>query len=430
MTGKKSSFLSPFNIYHLVITLLTALVFSFTWPFFKYGEPSPQHYFKNDFMFLYVLARIVTSPQYKQIYDADLQLAISNEILAPLHEDTPFCFPYPPYAFMFCAPLGFMPFHLAYRVHQIVTLLFGAGIFVWLYKKVTEWSAGQLLVLLQSALIAFPVFLGVTGGQYHLFFFALFALFFYGLASKKELPAGVGLALSSMKLQYAPMFGLILLMNRKWKAIGACFATLALLLVASGLWFGFDNIVNYPKILLFTETSKTLTGIYPENHICIRGLFLRIMPEKLAHTSTTLMYIGALAGCAWMWLKGRGKGDLVFGWGLAIATLANLVFALHVQFQDCLYLALAIPFTINGAQREMMRMNVLQHGAFWYRAWCVMLAAFPFTSWLQPMFDISKYGRTLILALNMILLFIAIWCWKIAMKTANARIAAVSNASK
>jgi Glycosyltransferase family 87 len=398
--------------------LLGTIVISICFRFLAPNAPSfDSNWFDNDFICPYAVCRVILSEEQPRIYDLKTQSDMVNRIKYPLKDAKPILFQYPPFAYIFFVPFAIFPFHLAYRIFQGVTLVFGCCTFAFVYKRFTGWNYKQLYLLLAASLFAFPVWLGFLGGQYHWFFLGVLSLYYCGLLNSRQELAGISLAISSIKLQYMPLNVLATFLLGYKKALVCGALGLLILLCLSGFAFGFENVIDYPKALLHSETGKDVTGVFPQNQICVRGLFVRLLPDHQSAWAAEICYLGALAAGSLVAVVSKTKPYLVKGWALTVVLFLQLVFALHVQFQDCLYIALIVPLTISTKQRDLF---VSTKAKTAYYLWIAAILCYPFITWMQPFFDINIYGRLLILVLNFCLLCAAFVCWWFALKSTSA----------
>ena len=139
-----------------------------------------------------------------------------------------FVFSYPPHSFLVLAPLGALPFKLAVSIWTLFNL---ACIAVATRLICREWNI--IAAALFSPAVLTMVIFGHFGGM-----LALAAIFVLLRGKTQPVLAGICLALTSMKPQFAVVLGVVLLCSGYWRTLFWSIPAGILLLSASLAVFG------------------------------------------------------------------------------------------------------------------------------------------------------------------------------------------------
>jgi len=189
----------------------------------------------GDFAGYYVAARVGWSHGWAGIYEGDLYPAAQQALIASRG-----VFGNLPFAAWAALPLAALPFHLA----DVLWSLLLAALFLatWLAVTRTNALSWEHVLLLLSALVAFPVLFAFHAANLVLVVAALLALHWRLLRSGHPVLAGVALGLAFIKPQDVVLLPLVLLLSGRWKTAAACGAVAAVLATALVLALGGDGL--------------------------------------------------------------------------------------------------------------------------------------------------------------------------------------------
>ncbi len=223
---------------------------------------------------------------------------------------------YPPTTLMLLAPLGRLPYWLAYGLWDCVTLLF------WLsaVRRILPGRAGW------SVAVALPAtFLNGMFGQMG---FLTAGLLGWGLTLLAERPvlAGTALGLLTIKPHFGLLLPLALICGGHWRAIAAAATTALALGIASLLLFG---PAPWAAFLAHAGQGGALMESGAVPWVLMPTLFpaLRLLglSPPLAYAAQAAAALAAAVAVGWAWRR-RGPADLKAA-VLCLATLLALPFA-------------------------------------------------------------------------------------------------------
>jgi len=209
------------------------------------------------------------------------------------------------------------------------------------------------------------------------------SLFFYCFFAKRNIGCGIALAISILKLQYAPFLLIPLIVAKRWLA--ACIAGLVvLLLTACAL------VLMGPQILLsyFHAVIKVeATDPYLATMICLKGLLSYILPEPSLSALSMLGMIAGIISCTCIWKYSICRSLETQLWAASFTISIALLASLHTQNYDLLLLTVAAALTIPklGSRKPYRRLS--SPLLIWY----ILLTSFPIISWLLTRITFHGY---------------------------------------
>ena len=119
-----------------------------------------------------------------------------------------------------------------------------------------------------------------------------------------------------------------------------------------------------------------------------------------------------------VWLRTKHSAGVgASRWAFALTILLNLVFALHCQVYDCLWLSIAAVLTISKEELKLMRANPLSNMA--YFVWLAILFSYPFSTWFALITTLGHNFKMLVFATNAVLLTAGTVCWRASLVSEN-----------
>jgi hypothetical protein len=182
----------------------------------------------NDFFGLWSFAKFLIVNPASEIYNNSILLGFQMDLGA-----CPKCllpFAYPPFFLFWIFPLGLLSYYFAYALWSISTLSF---YFVASLYKSECWYAAFLSLFAPATVISFAT------GQTGLLSSALIVGGFRLVASRPIL-SGTLFGLASFKPQLGILIPIALISARLWRTVAAAAMTIAVLVLASGVAFGWS----------------------------------------------------------------------------------------------------------------------------------------------------------------------------------------------
>lgn len=330
------------------------------------------------------------------IYDPDVQSAEFARIVAPVVAELPFFVQSPPTLFVFCMPIALLPTNTAWLTWATLGFT-GAIASVYAVFHKDARSRFSLAFAIIATLGSFPMWVSIQLGQTSLFQFAALTAFWLLLMKKRNLAAGLASIFLLVKVQYLPFIVACGLATGKLRyAAGLAIAT-AVAAVVSILVVGWDNCVEWPRIILHAETTTRFSGVEPYVQQNIRGMLFFIMggDTPVVHKIVFALCFITAAALVFLWLKMPHVSQKLttsasetssgfersFQVCAAISTMVMLIFSPHTHAHDyllftlpCLWLWTATQeFLDEGASNSDKKLAIMIRR---------LILAYPCLSWL------------------------------------------------
>ncbi|MBI1250470.1 MAG: DUF2029 domain-containing protein [Alphaproteobacteria bacterium] len=267
--------------------------------------------------------------------DGDAALAYDPMHIIEAHRlavpgvETFYLWHYPPTYFLLTAPLGAMPYLLAFAMF--------VGASLWAWKPVALAAAPDKRAL--WAIAALPAgLICLMHGQNGFLTAALVggALL---LLDKRPYLAGVLIGILVIKPHLAVLFPIALLAIGQWRAIASAAATAAALIAMSILAFGLEPwrafIENLPLVKGYVDSGWLPWGMMPTTYVFARSLDLSPQIAQILHGAV------ALAAAAAVWIAWR-RTAASFESRAAVFAAASLLISPYLFYYDLVLMGLVI----------------------------------------------------------------------------------------
>jgi len=327
----------------------------------------------SDYRAYRMAGRMVLSGERDRFYDLDVQFAhqtaewpeltLRRELLS---------FLYPPFVAAVMAPIAALPLERGYliwtAVEVVVLLVLLAN---WLAALPVASAAGRRFAAV-LCLTYVPVGLTLIHGQLS-FVLALAALLTWReLDRGREGRAGLWLALLAIKPQLLPVPVLVLLVQRRWRALGGLAAGLAVLGGISVAVVGWSGLGLWLRVLPEAARWGDNYGIHPQLMNTWRGLLHRLLATDDAAAVEPLWQAGVVVvGLVLIWAARRraapGTRRLALLWA---GTICGVVVASpHLYAHDLMLLLVPAALLIRAARgRDRLDWWLIAPVAAWYLA--------------------------------------------------------------
>lgn len=300
---------------------------------------------KADFSCFYRAGRMVAAGDAALVYDLRAQgrydRGLGTEFVDGSGRRFSLPFVFPPYALAMFALLSRLP----YRWAELAWYAVNVGMLLalpFVLRRSLRWSDRQVALALLASVLFIPAVLSLMQGQLSILMLFLFAIAFAFLAEGNDAHAGLALALTTLKPQFALAMLVALLVWRKWRALAA-FASgcVALLGLSVGI-VGWRTALHYPAaVMAFKRMSGGMGGEHPESMPNIRGCLYALLhgrvPEAAAIGWITFgLSIALLAGMALL-LKRSGRSSPA---GYSLVIVVTLLVSYHAYLHDASLLLL------------------------------------------------------------------------------------------
>lgn len=321
-----------------------------------------------DFVYFYGVGRIVNEYPAARLYDYNLQVQVFNE-LSPARAGYYGPSPYPPFVAHFFALFALLPFTTAYLLWAAISLLlYLTGIAA--VAKVAQLRNGFELSLFFCFALAFYPFFVETMFNGQLAAVAVCCVGLVVLADRRAHPFASGIALSL--LIYKPTLLVVLLpmlvLTRRFKALGGFIVGAAILFAATTGIAGFASWETYAR---FLSLFGRVTGVNGQSTLDLPKYIDLISISHLVRGGRSPLGLGILAAvaltvAAWLgvllWRSAKGdKPVQCLAWAAALTWTLLLNF--YVPLYDCSLVALSMLLTVAALQeldwKSPLRWSVL-----------------------------------------------------------------------
>ena len=207
------------------------------------------HAIGRDFVNAWTAGQLVRRGETHLIFDPAAFLAAERRFFDPglvFH-----FFPYPPTALFFLAPLGLWDYFTAYAVWMVAGLLVLTMAAIAFFR-----NARDVVLLLLSPASAMNLVLGQNG-----YVTAAMMIAGFALMARRPLASGVSFGLSSFKPQLGVLVPVALAARRRWTVFAAASASSVVLLVVSGIVFGWETWRAFLTVTVPTQTRMMSVGV-------------------------------------------------------------------------------------------------------------------------------------------------------------------------
>jgi hypothetical protein len=294
-----------------------------------------------DFVAFYAAGRIAQSDGAARVYDLALQQHYEEEVVGfqvAAEHISPFL--HPPYIVPLARLLTLDNFILSFVLWDMVMLAFFVlGAVPLFYLLRDELPPRQRLVLLAGILLFFPAYASLMIGQDSAIVSLGVCLWLFGLLTKKDWLAGLGLAAMTLRPHLVLPLALPFIFKRRgvwwWFLLGA-----AALAVVSLAYVGMDGVIGFLRVLLISGQGENYhTG---ENHMFNTiGVLWRAfpaLPTAWVHGIGWGVYLAAIIGLCVLWVKSPGLDERHLSLGVILALFTSP----HTHVQDLVLLIVPI----------------------------------------------------------------------------------------
>jgi hypothetical protein len=303
----------PLVIYALVVLALYARLFAIPVQRILIGHLPDMG---GDFLALSIGGRIVAGGQGAHLYDLGIQARAQADILQAAGESTGpqdmALFVYPPFVALAFSVLASLPPLGAYLVWDFANLAL-LGAVIWTLIRTTGLGSRARQALLVLAVISFlPVWMVLLRGQVSFVMLALLLGCYLALRAGRDGLAGFCLALALLKPQLVVVPMLVLLAQRRWRALLGCLLGGILLVVLSLAVAGPDGVVQYLRLLTQVgQETGSESLVHPDLMFNWRGTAVRLVTlifgetypqgQLLALGLYAMLSLGSLGLLWWAW---------------------------------------------------------------------------------------------------------------------------------
>jgi len=324
-----------------IITGMVSLFVSYLGIWFRFMN-NPVERTGSDFIAFYSAGRVAQNEGMERVYNPLLQQRIQQqEVGFPLVQGQVLLYNHLPFLLPVLQMLVSTNYIASfYRWVILLIALYVAGIVILsrnLSKAGVDRSSSWLSAF--ASLLFLPVFFSLMNGQDTAFLFLGVALWVYGLLSGKELFAGFGLSLATVRPHFALFLAIPMLFRYRKIFMGFLLGS-ALLASLSLLLLGLNGTMEFINILLLSAGGEWY-GMKESAMYNLIGLLTRTVPQLDPGTIRVLgwvVYAIAAACLCVLWFRTKEVSHGLIGFSVALALFA----APHLHFHDLALLLIPI----------------------------------------------------------------------------------------
>ncbi|HZU14474.1 MAG TPA: glycosyltransferase family 87 protein [Chloroflexota bacterium] len=235
---------------------------------------------------------------------------------------------YPPIVALCAALPALLPYHAAYFVflgYDCILLAVALSLLLQ-YASVT----GRALFWMRlAAVISAPVMVALVQGQLSITLLTAVVLGMVCLLRGQDLRAGLALGILFIAPEYVVPFGLLLLLQRRWRALGGMAAIAAFVLLIPSLALRPGIYGSYARALqAATHYSAAVGGFNPIVNWSIAGVVQSFWPSHSINLADVALTLAVLAAFV-IWLRRPRPLDIAMGLAVIVALLTSQHALIH-----------------------------------------------------------------------------------------------------
>lgn len=299
-------------------------------------------FLKNiDFRIIYTGGQIAREGDWNAVYDLERQLETQRQITGrPLEMADVLPFNHPPVLL----PLQWLVSLAEYRAAYLLWAGFSAlasllnAWLVWRLTRRAGWPGLPAGFFAAQAFLFYPFFVSINKGQDTIFALIGLTVFLLGLQGSREKLSGLGLALLTLRPQFALPLALPFLFKQRktwWWFVGFALA----LVVYSVLMVGLKGVIDFIDMLVITSSGEAVL-IHHADMYNLKGLLLRLFPTLEIPTASGIswvVFVLVLAFLCWLW----ARAERVEFHHISLAVTLSLFASPHLHYHDISFLFIA-----------------------------------------------------------------------------------------
>jgi hypothetical protein len=352
-----------------------------------------------DFSKFYICGKMASSVDRFHVYDPKVQEGYLQQYAHTKAGEQVEYIEYPPFDFPLMMPLAVLDENLALKVFFLAGWAVGAIGLWFLSRQVGNFQKPIHFLFLLFALLALaPIFRAFALGQVTWYLIGLIAFYFTFFLRRKDILAGIFLALTSFKPQYSIFLAIPALAQRRFILLAvACLVDIIWGGLAIGT-IGLENVVNYPKVLAMCDQDPHLIGFHAEQMVNLRAMLTIALGKNVGLLVASAVSALSIVSLLFLAVKTKLRPELFLG----LCLVSCLFISPHVHLYDCSLLILPAVLLVN----ERGFSAVADKSQSWsVRLLYLIIFSYPLLSWILFFLPHSReYFLTLSFAvLNLIL---------------------------
>ena len=293
----------------------------------------------SDFIAFYTAGRIANQFGAAHVYDVSLQQNIQQaQVGFSLAPGQVLLYNHLPYLIPILQLIAVKDYVTSFILWDVLLLTLYT-LTMYLLTKTLDWDAPSSVLAFIGGLTFFPAFVSLLNGQDSAFLVLGVALCLYFLARERDLFAGLGLALVTVRPQIAILLVIPFLFKRRKVLIGFGIGA-SLLAMVSMVMLGLDGTKQFIDFLLLT-TNGEWYGIKESAMFNLIGILTRAAPTlnpQMIRLTGWIAYTLAALILGWF----AFKASSVQSKHLGMIVIASLFFAPHLHYHDLALLLIPV----------------------------------------------------------------------------------------
>jgi len=315
-----------------------------------------------DFTIFYSAGKILREGLGTELYDETTQYRVQQEFAAGVSiRQGPLPYNHPPFEALLFVPFTYLPYFSAYLLWNVINLLILCSLPLLLRQHIPliRWASSAFWLL--AALAFFPVFVTLLQGQDTIILLLLLALMFISLKKKADFSAGLWLGLGLFRFQVIMALVVLLLLNRKWKAIAGFLSAGFVLAVISIVLVGAKGASNYPSYLWSAEKQMHHGASIVSDMPNLRGFIETVLGQTVSSPAVNSLI--AISSITLLAAATKWKLWVNLNLGFSLAIIVAILVSYHSLAHDLSVLFLPGLLIINclraGETRAWRRLALL-----------------------------------------------------------------------
>jgi hypothetical protein len=303
----------------------------------------------SDFMGVYVFGRITQTSGIEHLYDIAEHQKIEEQVVG--HPVTPIFYTHLPFTAPVAALFVVEDYIVSFQRWALFLLLLNAlSVYVLVHLlEIKRFTSSNLLLLVLGAFFFDPTASGFMNGQDTALLLLGAAIWAWGIFSKRDFLAGLGLSLTTVRPQVALLLAIPFLF--RYRKVFWGFVIGAGLLASISIWLlKFDGTLAFIESLRYIEST-----IWVEPHSLdmptISGIIRRnftVTDPSLAKGFVWLCYLAGVAGFSLWWHKSQELTEKHIG----LIALASIFLLPYAHYHELTLLLIPIFCLIRMLQRQ------------------------------------------------------------------------------
>ncbi len=304
-----------------------------------------------DFRIFYSAALMLKRGEGKVLYDDRVQRTVQAEV-APIAVavNGPLPYNHPPFEAAAFVPLTYLRPLPAYSLWFLLNLLL-LGASDWVLARWLPTLRLTLSIVWPLLPLAFfPVAYALMQGQDSIALLFLYCLAYGAFRQGQDLRAGMFLGLGLFKFHLVVPFVFVLLVRRRWRAIGGFLISSGFDAAVSWILVGWKEMMEYPRYALQVNRLQPFRVIVPRNMPNLRGLLTGWSDNPPPQWLNGVLFVVSMCLLFWASRQWRPGDREQRSWnvGFSIALISTFLVGYHGYNQDMSILLLPTLVTLEG----------------------------------------------------------------------------------